>query len=78
MERATIFIFSLCTEFETQLNGSALGIISLNYKKKNRELLIGNSKFKIYNLWNQLLYYTNIKESYLYVAETVENLDLNN
>ena len=44
--------------------------------KKIRELLIGNLRFVIQNLMNRLLWYTNIKDSCLFVAETVETLDL--
>ena len=44
--------------------------------KKIRELLIGNLRFLIQNLLNRLFWYTDIKDSCLFVAETVENLDL--
>ena len=36
----------------------------------------GSSRFLIQNLLNQLLCYADIKESWLFVAETVETLDL--
>ena len=44
--------------------------------KKFRELLIGNLRSLIQNLLNRLLWYTDIKDSCLFVAETVETLDL--
>ena len=79
IERATIFIFSFCIGLVTQLNSSALGELKHHYiTQKIRELLIGNSKFLIYNPLNQSLYYTDIKESCLFVTEFVETLDLNN
>ena len=54
--RTTIFIFSFCIGLVTQLNGSALGVLKHHYiTKKIHELLIGNSKFLIYNSLNQLL-----------------------
>ena len=57
--RTTIFIFSFCIGLVTQLNGSSLGVLKHHYiTKRNRELLIGNSRFLIYNSLNQLLYYT--------------------
>ena len=59
IRRTTIFIFSLCVGLVTQLNGSALGVLKHHYiTKRIRELLIGNSRFLIYNSLNQLLYYT--------------------
>ena len=58
-ERITILIFSFCIGLVTQLNGPALGISKHHYiTKRIRELLIGNSRFLIYNLLNQLLYDT--------------------
>ena len=58
IEGITIFIFSFCIGLVTQLNGSALGVLKHHYiTKRIRELLIGNSRFLIYNLLNQLLYY---------------------
>ena len=55
----TIFFFSFCIGLETQLNGPALGVLKHHYiANRIRELLIGNSRFLIYNLLNQLLYYT--------------------
>ena len=61
----------------TQLNGPALGVLKHHYiTKRIRELLIGNSRFLIYNLLVTLLY--GIKESCLFVTEFVETLDLNN
>ena len=44
--------------------------------KKFRELLIGNLRSLIQNLLNRLLWYTDIKDSCLFVAETVETFDL--
>ena len=59
IRRTTIFIFSFCIGLVTQLNDSALGVLKLRYiTKRIRELLIGNWRFLIYNLLNQLLYYT--------------------
>ena len=59
IERITIFIFSFCIGLVTQLNGPALGVLKHYYiTERIRELLIGNSRFLIYNLLNQLLYYT--------------------
>ena len=58
IERITIFIFSFCIGLVTQLNGPALGVLKHYYiTKRIRGLLIGNSRFLIYNLLNQLLYY---------------------
>ena len=58
IRRTTIFIFSLCVVLVTQLNGSALGVLKHHYiNKRMRELLIGNSRFLIYNSLNKLLYY---------------------
>ena len=77
--RTTIFIFYFSIRLVTQLNGSALGVVKHHYiTKRIRELLIGNSRFFIYNWLNQLLFYTDIKESCLFVTEIVETLDLNN
>ena len=45
--------------------------------KRIRELLIGNSRILIQNLLNHLLCYTDIKESCLFVAETLITLDQN-
>ena len=59
IRRTTIFIFSFRIGFVTQFNGSALGVLKHHYiTKRIRELLIGNSRFLIYNSLNQLLYYT--------------------
>ena len=45
--------------FVTQLNGLAFRVLKHHYiTKRLRELLIANSRFLIYNLLNQLLYYT--------------------
>ena len=75
IERTTIFIFFFCIGLVTELNGPALGVLKHHYiTKRIRELLIGNSRFLIYNLLNQL----GIKESCLFVTEFVETLDLNN
>ena len=58
IERITIFIFSFCIGLVTQLNGIALGVLKHHYiTKKIPELLIGNSRFLVYNLLNQLIYY---------------------
>ena len=55
----TIFIFSFYIGLVTQLNGPALGVLKNHYiTKRIRELLIGSSRFLIYNLLNQLLYCT--------------------
>ena len=59
IDRITIFIFSFCIGLVTQFNGPALGVLKHHYiTKRIRELLIDNSRFLIYNLLNQLLYYT--------------------
>ena len=59
IRRTTVFISSFCIGLVTQLNGSALGILKHNYiTERIRELLIGNSRFLIYNSLKQLLYYT--------------------
>ena len=56
-----------------------LGVLKHHYiTKRIRELLIDNSRFLILNSLNQLLFYTDIKETSLFVAEIVETLDLNN
>ena len=53
IRRTTIFIFSFCIELVTQLNGSALGVLKHHYiTKRIPELLIGNSRFLIYNSLN--------------------------
>ena len=67
VRRTTIFIFSFCIGLVTQLNGSALGVLKHHYiTKRIRELLIGNSRFLIYNSFC------------LFVTEFEESLDLNN
>ena len=59
IERITIFILSFCIGLVTQLNDPALGVLKHYYiTKRIRALLIGNSRFLIYNLLNQLLYCT--------------------
>ena len=59
VERITVFIFSFCIGLVTQLNGPALGVLKHYYiTKRIREFLIGNSRLLIYNLLNQLVYYT--------------------
>ena len=59
IRRTTIFIFSFCIGLVTQLNGSALGVLKHRYiTKRICELLIGKSRFLIYNSLKQLLYYT--------------------
>ena len=51
IERITIFIFSFCIGLVTQLNDPALGVLKHHYiTERIRELLIGNSRFLIYNL----------------------------
>ena len=61
----------------TWLSYSALGALKHHYIIKIIcELLNGYSRFLIQNLLNQLLCYADIKESWLFVAETVETLDL--
>ena len=78
-EGETIFISSFCIWLVPQVNGSALGVLKHHYiTKRIRELLIGNSRFLIRNSLNQLLYYTDIKESCLFIAEVVKILGLNN
>ena len=57
---------------------AALGVLKYHCITKICQLLIGNSRFLIHNSLNQLLYYTDIKESCFFVAEIVETLDLNN
>ena len=55
----TIFIFSFCLGLVAQINGTALEVLNNIYiTKRIRQLLIGNSRFLIYNSLNQLLYYT--------------------
>ena len=79
IERTTIFLFSFCMELVTQLNGSALGGLQYHYiSKRIHEFLIGNLRFLIHNSLNQLLCYTDIKESAIFMTEIVETLDLNN
>ena len=59
IERITIFVFSFCIGFVTQLNDPSLGVLKNHYiTKRIGELLIGNLRFVIYNLLNQLLYWT--------------------
>ena len=59
IRRTTIFIFSFCIGLVTQLNSSVLGVLKHHYiTKRIRGLLIGNSRFLIYNSLNQLLCYT--------------------
>ena len=59
IERINIFIFSFCIGLVTQLNDPALGVLKHHYTTKRIcELLIGNSRFLIYDLLNQLLYCT--------------------
>ena len=73
IERTTIFLFSFCIRFVTQPNGSSLGVLKHHYiTKRIPELLIGNSSFLIHNSLNQLLYYTDIKDSCLLVNKIVE------
>ena len=55
----TIFIFPFCLGLVAQINGTALEVLNNIYiTKRIRQLLIGNSRFLIYNFLNQLLYYT--------------------
>ena len=57
IERITIFIFPFCIGLATQLNDPALGVLKHHYiTKRIRELLIGNSRFLIYNLLSQLYF----------------------
>ena len=54
-----MLIFSFCIGLVTQLNGPALGVLKHHYIiKRIREFLIGNSRFLINNLLNQLVYYS--------------------
>ena len=63
----------------TQLNSSALEVLKHHYiAKRIGELLIVNSRSLLDNSLNQLLYYTDLKESCLFVAENPETLDINN
>ena len=79
IERMTIFILSFCIRLVTQLNGPALGVLKHHYIiKRIREPLISNSRFLIYNLLNQLLYFTVEKKVAFFVTEFMETLDLNN
>ena len=59
-------------------NDSALGVLKHYITDGICELLISNSRFIIHNSWNQVLYYTDIKENCLFVAEIVDTLDPNN
>ena len=78
-ERTTIFVFSFCIGLVTQLPGAALGVSKYHYiTKRIHELVIGHSRFLIHNSLNQLLYYTDITESCLFVTKIVKTLDLNN
>ena len=57
LRRQTTFIFSFCIRLVTKLNDSAFGVLKHHYiTKRTRELLIGNSRFLIYNSLSQLLY----------------------
>ena len=50
IRRTTTFIFSFCIGLVKKLNGSALGVLKHHYiTKRIRELLLGNSRFLIYN-----------------------------
>ena len=56
IERITIFILSFYLGLVTQLNDPALGVLKHHYiTKRICEFLIGNLRFLIYNLLNQLL-----------------------
>ena len=58
IETIAIFIFSFCIGLVIQLNGPVLGVLKDHYiTKRIRELLVGNSRFLIYSLLNQLLCY---------------------
>ena len=71
---------NFCTEFS---NSQALPcvfvkgtmLISMNrvITKRIIELLIGNSRFLIHNLLNQLFYYADIKESSLFLTKNFRN-----
>ena len=79
IEGTAIFISSFCIGLVTQLNGSALEVLKRHYvTKRIREFLIDNSRFLIRNSLNHLLYFSDVKESCLFVAEIVETLDLTN
>ena len=79
IERTTVFIFSFCKGLVTKLNDSAFKVLkNCCFNKRIHELLVGTFRYLIQNLLNQLLCHTNIKESYLFAAETEETLDLNN
>ena len=55
-----------------------MGALKHHYiTKRFRELLTGNSRFLTQNLLDQLLYYTVVIESCLYVTEIVETLGPN-
>ena len=79
IQKTVIFIFSFCIGFVTQLNDSAVGVLKYHYiTKRIPELLLVNWRFVIHILLNQLLFYTDIKESSLSVDKIVKSLDLNN
>ena len=78
IERTTIFIFSFCIELVTLTCNSALRVLKHYYiTERIRELLIAISRLLIQNLLNQLICYTDIKESCFFVTEIVETLGLN-
>ena len=57
--RITIFVFFFCIGLVTQLNDPALGVLKHHYiTKGTHKLLLVNPRFLIYDLLNQLLYYT--------------------
>ena len=79
IERKTIFIFSYCIGLVARLNVPALGVLKHHYiTKRIHEILIGNSRFLIYNLFKPITLLYGIKESCLFVPKFVETLDLNN
>ena len=58
IERITLY-FHLLYRARNTACGPALEVLKHHYiTKRTGELLIGNSRFLIYNLLNQLLYYT--------------------
>ena len=69
-----IFIFAFCIG----LNHSGFVVLKHHYiTKRIREHLIYNLKFLIQILLWQLFFYTDVKESCLFVTRNVETLDLN-
>ena len=70
---------SFCIGFETELNDLALKVLKYStLQKEFVRLLTGNLRFLIQNVLNELLCYTDIKESCLFMAEVKKTLELNN